>query len=111
MTLTTRQVGGVTVVVVPGANLDSSNTDDFKVAVSHVLAQSQHVVFDLGELEFVDSSGLGAFLTCLRQLNAAGGDLKLCRMRKPVRTLFELVRMHRVFDILGTADEAIAAYK
>ncbi len=111
MTLNTNIIDGVTIVVVPGPNLDSGNADEFKIAVAPVLAQAGKVVFDLGDLEFVDSSGLGSFLTCLRQLNATGGDLKLCRMRKPVRTLFELVRMHRVFDILGTPAEAVAAFK
>jgi anti-sigma B factor antagonist len=111
MTLKTHVIDGVTVVTVPGPNLDSGNADEFKMSVAPILAEAGRVVFDLGELEFVDSSGLGSFLTCLRQLNATGGDLKLCRMRKPVRTLFELVRMHRVFDILGTPAEAIAAFK
>jgi len=111
MALKTSEHDGITVVTVPGPNLDSGNTEEFKVAVAPILADSARVVFDLAELEFVDSSGLGSFLTCLRQLNATGGELKLCRMRKPVRTLFELVRMHRVFDILGTPAEAVAAFK
>ncbi len=111
MTLKTQDIGDVVVVAVPGPNLDASNSDDFKVGMSAILSSSARIVLDLGELEFVDSSGLGSFLTCLRQLNASGGDLKLCRMRKPVRTLFELVRMHRVFDIVGTPEEAIAAFK
>jgi anti-sigma B factor antagonist len=111
MTLNTTEIKGATVVTVPGPNLDSGNAEEFKVAVAPVLAESGKVVFDLGELEFVDSSGLGSFLTCLRQPNATGGELKLCRMRKPVRTLFELVRMHRVFDILGTPNEAASAFK
>ncbi|NLH99446.1 MAG: STAS domain-containing protein [Chthonomonadales bacterium] len=111
MALKTHVIDGVTVVTVPGPNLDSGNADEFRTEVAPILAQSGKVVFDLGELEFVDSSGLGSFLTCLRQLNATGGDLKLCRMRKQVRTLFELVRMHRVFEILGTPAEAVAAFK
>ena len=70
-------------------------------------SRASKVIFDLAELRFVDSSGLGAFLSSLRQLNATGGDLKLCGMTKPVRALFELVRMHKIFDICGTKDEAI----
>ena len=62
-------------------------------------SRARKVVFDLRELRFVDSSGLGAILSCLRQLNGKGGELKLCGMTKPVRALFELVRMHKIFDI------------
>lgn len=110
MTLNTRRIGDVVVVEVPGPNLDASKADEFKVGMSSILSDAKKVVLDLHEVEFVDSSGLGAFLTCLRQLNAAGGDLKLSRMRKPVRTLFELVRMHRVFDIQGSPEEAAQAF-
>jgi anti-sigma B factor antagonist len=66
---------------------------------------------DLSHLRFVDSSGLGAMLSCLRQLNATGGDLKLCGMSKAVRAVFELVRMHRIFDIYDTRELAVSAFQ
>jgi anti-sigma B factor antagonist len=69
------------------------------------------VILDLGRLRFIDSSGLGAMLSCLRQLNAAGGDLKLCGMSKAVRAVFELVRMHKIFDIYGTREQAVSAFQ
>ncbi|MBI3736649.1 STAS domain-containing protein, partial [Candidatus Sumerlaeota bacterium] len=58
----------------------------------------------------LDSSGLGAILSCLRKLNSVGGDLKLCAMSKPVHTLFELVRMHKIFEIFPTRDEAVRSF-
>jgi anti-sigma B factor antagonist len=54
---------------------------------------------------------LGAFISCLRKVNAKGGDLKLYGMSKQVRGVFELVRMHRVFDILATREDAIRAFE
>ena len=75
-----------------------------------MLEANTKLVFDLSRLRFVDSSGLGAFLSCLRHVNAKGGDLKLCGMSKPVRAVFELVRLHRIFDILGTREEAVRAF-
>jgi anti-sigma B factor antagonist len=65
---------------------------------------------DLGKLTFVDSSGLSCLLSCLRKVNTRGGDLKLCRMSKQVRTIFELVRMHRMLDILDTREAAVRAF-
>ncbi|HUA85707.1 MAG TPA: STAS domain-containing protein [Bryobacteraceae bacterium] len=50
-------------------------------------------------------------LSCLRQLSAKNGDLKLFGMSKQVRGLFELVRMHRIFDIYPTREEAIRAFQ
>jgi anti-sigma B factor antagonist len=110
MDIATEEIGDVTVVVLPGGQLDASNAKEFKRVVAPVLEPCQRVIFDLSALDFVDSSGLGAMLSCLRQLNAKGGELKLCSMSKPVRALFELVRMHRIFDIHGTRGDALRAF-
>jgi anti-sigma B factor antagonist len=111
MQLTTEKIGDVTVVILPGEQLDASNAKEFKRDIAPLLEPRSKVIFDLGELRFVDSSGLGAFLSSLRQLNSTGGELKLCGMTKPVRALFELVRMHKIFDICSTREEAIRAFQ
>src|SRR6186997_984250 len=109
MELTTEKIGDITVVVLPGEQLDAGNAKEFKRDIVAVLEPCSKVVFDLRELRFVDSSGLGAILSCLRHLNGKGGDLKLCEMTKPVRALFELVRMHKIFDIYPTRSDAVRA--
>src|SRR5262249_15617385 len=107
MEMTIEKVGEVAVVELRGEQLDASNVTDFKRDIAPVLEANSRVVFDLGKLRCVDSSGLGAILSCLRRLNGAGGELKLCGLAKPVRALFELVRMHKIFDIYTTRDEAV----
>ncbi|MBV8774011.1 MAG: anti-sigma factor antagonist [Deltaproteobacteria bacterium] len=107
MEMIVEKLGEVTIVRLPGDQLDASNAKDFKREVASMLSGASKVIFDLSQLHFVDSSGLGAMLSCLRQVNASGGDLKLCGLSKPVRALFELVRMHRIFDICNTRDDAI----
>lgn len=103
-------IGDVNIILLPGENLDASNTKEFKLTMAAVLQGKRKVVFDMSNLRFVDSSGLGAFLSCLKMCDAAGGDLKLFGMTKSVRALFELVRMHRVFDIFNTKEEAVRAF-
>jgi anti-sigma B factor antagonist len=110
MEMTVEKFGDVSVMMLFGASLDASNTKEFKRDVASILDSDHKLIFDLSKLEFVDSSGLGAILSCLRQLNSTGGDLKLCSMGKPVRALFELVRMHRIFEIFNTREEAIKAF-
>ena len=65
----------------------------------------------MNQVNFLDSSGCGTILSCLRQLKTAGGDLKMFGLQQPVRTLFELIRLHRIIDIFNTRDEAINAYR
>jgi anti-sigma B factor antagonist len=110
MDIAVDHIGDIAVAVLPVDELDASNAGEFKRDIAPVLEDNAKLVFDLSRLRFVDSSGLGAFLSCLRHVNAKGGDVKLCGMSKPVRTVFELVRLHRIFDILGTRAEAVRAF-
>ena len=110
MQLSIEKLGEVSVILVPGTTLDASSAKDFKAAMAPLLTAGGKVILDLSQLKFVDSSGLGAMLSCLRQINSVGGDLKLSGMNKPIRALFELVRMHRVFEIFNTREEAAASF-
>ena len=111
MELAFEKIGDVAVSAVPVEELDASNAGEFKRDIAPLLEANAKVVLDLTRLRFVDSSGLGAFISCLRKLNAKGGDLKLSGMSKLVRGVFELVRMHRVFDILATKEDAVQAFE
>jgi anti-sigma B factor antagonist len=111
MEIPVHNFDGVAVAAVPVDELDASNAGEFKRDIAPILQTNRKLVLDLAQLRFVDSSGLGAMLSCLRQLSAKNGDLKLCGMSKPVRALFELVRMHRIFDIYATRDDAVSAFE
>jgi len=69
---------------------------------------SNHVVVDLGGTEFMDSSGLGALIGCLKLARQAGGDLRIANVRPQVRMVLELTSMHRVLNPYDTADAAFA---
>lgn len=103
-----------TLIVTPvGENIDAKEAPDFKEKVLTLIEETgvKHVIFDMKELQFVDSSGLGSFLSILRRLNAEGGDLKLVGMTKPVRSMFELVSMHKIFDIYSSSADALQSIK
>jgi anti-sigma B factor antagonist len=111
MQIASEKVGNVVVAAVPVEELDASNAGEFKGNMGPLLEAHDKLVLDLSRLRFVDSSGLGVFISCLRKLNAKGGDLKLFGMSRQVRAVFELVRMHRVFDILATREDAVRAFQ
>jgi anti-anti-sigma factor len=110
MQLPIERAGDVAIVVLPVDELDASNSVEFKRDIGPVLDANAKVALDLSRLRFIDSSGLGSFLSCLRKLNAKGGDLKLFHVSRGVRTIIELVRMHRMLDILDTKDAAVRAF-
>ena len=111
MEITADKIGDVAVVLVPVEELDASNAGELKRNIAPILEANPQLVIDLSRLRFIDSSGLGAMLSCLRQVSAKGGDLKLCGMTKQVRATFELVRMHRIFDIFSIREEAVQAFQ
>jgi len=111
MEISSDRMGDVAVAIMPMEELDASNAGEFKDDIAPVLEAHTKLVLDLSRLRFVDSSGLGAFISCLRKVNAKGGELKLCGMSKRIRAVFELVRMHRIFDIRDTKEEAVRAFE
>jgi len=101
--------GQVAAISFRGDNLDASNAKLFKDAVQPLLESHQTIMFDMSGLNFVDSTGLGSLLSCLRTMNNKEGQLILFAMNKPVQALFELVRMHRIFSIYATKEDALAS--
>lgn len=92
-------------------NLDASNVRDFKDAAQSMIHEHAKVVLDMSGVKFVDSSGLGTLITCLRLQNSKRGDFRLCAMSTTVRALFELMRMHRVFSIYDSRQDAVNSYQ
>jgi anti-sigma B factor antagonist len=104
------QGNDVLVIQVQGDNLDASNVRAFRERMQALIKDKAHVVLDMSNLKFVDSSGLGALISCLRETNGLKGDFRLSNMSRPVLALFELMRMHRVFSIHETAEGAVTSF-
>lgn len=110
MEFNTQTIGDVIVVELLTDILDAGNAKEFRAALNPVLEQHKKVVFDMHRITFLDSSGCGTILSCLRQLSGTGGDLKMVGVQKPVRALFELIRMHRIVEIHNTREEAVQSF-
>ena len=110
MLLNAEKVDGITIVQLP-ERINSSNNRAFEKDVLPILDENHRSIFDLTNVLQLDSSGLGSMVACLKHVRASNGDLKLCGMTRQIRTLFELVRMHHVFDIYNTRQEALDSFK
>ena len=107
MIFETETSGDAIVIRIPGPSLDAHSSPEFKEDIATLLDSSKQVVLDLSHVDFLDSSGLGAILTCLRRITGNGGKLALFGLQKQVRMLFELVRVHTIFKICATEQEAL----
>jgi anti-anti-sigma factor len=68
------------------------------------------LVVDLGEVAFIDSSGLGALISGLKAARQAGGDLRLARPGDQARMVLQLTTLDRVLRPYGSTEEAVADY-
>jgi anti-sigma B factor antagonist len=98
------------VVEVTSETLDADSSHGFKRAVTRQIGAGKNLVLDLAAVQFVDSSGLGAILSLLREFTQTGGRLKLAALAPNVRAVFELVRMHRILEIYNRREEAIRSF-
>jgi anti-sigma B factor antagonist len=111
MDLQVEQVNLVTVVDVQLEFLDASNSRDFKDRMSQLLPGVKSLLLNLQRVQFIDSSGLAALLTCLKQMSATGGDMKLCCVTSPVKALFDLVKMNRIVEVCRTREDGVKAFE
>ena len=91
------------VTVVIGGELDHCNAPQVRQQLDDLLMDESvvHVVLDLENLTFMDSSGIGVLLGRLRKLSARGGSLSVKGMQPSVEKLFRLSGLDRVIGIIG----------
>jgi len=113
MNLTHTLKDNILIITPEFENLDTKNAGDFKEQVIDLISSygNQKVIFDLHQLQFVDSSGLGSFLSILKVLNKQGGDLKLSGLNRSTRATLEVVSLHKIFEVFAGTEEAIRSFK
>lgn len=80
--------------------LEAGNAGQFKDEIVQLpLRQTANVVVDISRLQYIDSSGIGALLSLLKALPEPKGNVTLLNPSRTVRSILELVRMHRIFTI------------
>jgi anti-sigma B factor antagonist len=97
------------IVEVQCKHIDAENSVEFKREILALLSEPCDTILDLSELTFIDSSGLGVLLACMRRVRAAGCRLRLCGLQPPVKAIVELVHLDRVIEIDETREQATAA--
>ncbi len=103
--------GKVKVLACAG-RMDAQVSDLLKDRIRDLLDEgATQLVVDMEGLEFLDSSGLGALVSCLRRVKEKKGEIKLAGLRPEVRSIFEITRVSRLFHICETVPEAIKAFK
>ncbi len=110
LSLDTREVGRVTVVHCNGRIVAGKESDSLRAHVTWLLRDRRSIVLHLGEVGFIDSSGLGTMVRALTSTRQVHGDLKLFNVPEFVRKVLEMSRLTTVFDSHESEEKAVAAF-
>ncbi|MEH2358329.1 STAS domain-containing protein [Nostoc sp.] len=95
----------VTVLELSGI-LDGIRGNELRREVSNIVANGTNILLlDMKEVNFIDSSGLGALVSAMQMVRTANGKLFVCSISDQVRMLFELTKMDRIFQTFADQDE------
>jgi anti-sigma B factor antagonist len=109
LTLDTRGVGDVSIIRCGGRIVAGSETDSLREHINMILQDRRDIVLHLGDVVFIDSSGLGMLVRLLTTTRRVGGDLKLCQVRDDVLKVLKITNLTKLFDVHESEQSAIAS--
>ena len=111
MTLHTRQVDQVTVLDLSGRIVLGEGSVQLRDAIRDLLAKGQkNILLNLGDVNYIDSSGLGELVSAYTSVRNAGGELKLLGLTKKVHDLLQITKLYTVFDVKDDEASAVSAF-
>ncbi|MFW8593638.1 STAS domain-containing protein [Cribrihabitans neustonicus] len=106
MSLTTTMTDDAQIVKVNADRIDAAMAIQFKEDMrSETESGPERVILDLSQVQFIDSSGLGAIVAAMKQLDGSR-RLDLAGLTPMVEKVFRLTRMDTVFNLYGSISEA-----
>ena len=110
--ISTRQVDGVTILDMSGRITLGEGSVQLRDAVRDLLGKGQkHVLLNLGDVTYIDSSGIGELVSAFTTAKNQGGELKLLNLTRKVHDLLQITKLYTVFDVKDDEASAIASFK
>src|SRR5512136_2072058 len=100
MRATAREAGGVLVVDLSGRILLGDDSAYLRKMIRSLLDEGRtRIVLNLGDVDYIDSSGIGELVSGYSAVRSRGGELKLLNLNRRVRDLLQLTKLYTVFDV------------
>jgi anti-sigma B factor antagonist len=111
MQLNISEQENIAIINVGEERMDAHNSGELKERMLQLFDDGKaNMIIDLNSVRFIDSSGLGALVSGFKNASAREGSLKLCNLQPQVRSMFELTRLHRVFEIYSSVKETLDSF-
>ena len=111
MKASTRQVEGVTIVDLSGRITLGEGSVVLRDTVKDLLGKGQKkILLNLGDVSYIDSSGIGELVSAFTSVRNQGGELTLLHLTKKVHDLLQITKLYTVFDVKDDEAAAIGAF-
>src|SRR6516162_10320109 len=111
MKASTRQVDGVTIVDLSGRITLGEGSVVLRDTVKDLVGKGQKkILLNLGDVTYIDSSGIGELVSGFTTVTNSGGMLKLLNLNKRVKDLLQITKLYTVFDVHEDEAGAIRSF-
>ena len=112
LTIASREVDGITVLDLSGRITLGEGSVQLRDAIRDLISKGKkNILVNLGEVNYIDSSGLGELVSAYTTAKNQGATVKLLKLTKKVHDLLQLTKLYTVFDVSEDEASAIASFK
>jgi anti-sigma B factor antagonist len=112
LTIASRGVDGVTVLDLSGRITLGEGSVQLREAVRDLISKgSKNILLNMGDVNYIDSSGLGELVSAYTTAKNQGAQVKLLSLTKKVKDVLQLTKLYTVFDIYDDEASAVGSYK
>lgn len=110
--VSTRQVDGVSIVDCSGRITLGEGSVVLRDTVKDLLSKGQKkILLNLGDVNYIDSSGIGELVSAYTTVKNQGGELKLLKLTKKVHDLLQITKLYTVFDVKDDETAAVKSFR
>jgi anti-sigma B factor antagonist len=111
MKVSNRQVDGITIMDCSGRITLGEGSVTIRDAVRELLSKGQKkILLNLGDVSYIDSSGIGELVSAFTTVRNQGGELKLLNLTKKVHDLLQITKLYTVFDVKEDEASAVKSF-
>jgi anti-sigma B factor antagonist len=112
MKTSTRQVNGITIVDLSGRITLGEGSVILRETVRDLVTKgNRKILLNLGDVNYIDSSGIGELVSAFTTVRNQGGELKLLNLTKKVHDLLQITKLYTVFDVKDDEAAAVGSFK
>ena len=111
MRISKREIGDITIVDISGRIVLGEESATLRGLVGDLLSKGhKKMLFDLGDVEYIDSSGLGFLVSAFTSVRKQGGTMKLLKLTNKVQDVMQITKLYTIFDVFDDETAAVASF-